>query len=363
MRRRRPAVPPPPGLRPDERAPAVIALRNGVALALRAVLACLVLPASTAGAADSSNSTAKVLCDYRTRDFNRSPAVNATSRSSWRCDGASRVLSANGLPDHEVGSFPNPGNPSKISAQTVAATITLTPAVANPQGARSKTAGYVLNGVKLDPGTAGTCNDSGTACDPGGGTGAWRMEALGQSSFAFGTDANHAHVQPDGNYHYHGIPEGFVAKLGKGRAMTLIGWAMDGFPIYARYGHADADDANSAITVLTGSYRHKAAPDAGRPPTGAYPMGSFAHDWQYVAVSATSTSATGAPASRRSFRTASTTTTRRTPICSCSAASRVRWRLAARRPHSAPPHPAADAGRWHPPRGRSPSSLHIRCLT
>jgi YHYH protein len=209
---------------------AVIALRGRVAPALWVLLASL---ASTADAADSGSSTATVLCEYRTRGFNRTPAVNATSTSSWRCDGASRVLSANGLPDHEVGSFPNPGNPFSISAQTVAATITLTPAVVNPQGARSKIAGYVLNGVKLDPGTAGTCNDSGTQCDPGGGTGAWRMEALGQSSFQFGTDANHAHVQPDGKYHYHGIPEGFVAKLGKGRAMTLIGWAMDGFPIYA----------------------------------------------------------------------------------------------------------------------------------
>ena len=67
------------------------------------------------------------------------------------------------------------------------------------------------------------------------------MEALGQTSFDFGTDSNNAHVQPDGAYHYHGMPEGFVALQGKGKAMTLIGWAADGFPIYARYGYSVAE--------------------------------------------------------------------------------------------------------------------------
>jgi hypothetical protein len=58
---------------------------------------------------------------------------------------------------------------------------------------------------------------------------------LGQTFFKWGTDTSNAHVQPNGMYHYHGIPEGLVTKLGNGnKAMTLIGWAADGFPIYAR---------------------------------------------------------------------------------------------------------------------------------
>jgi YHYH protein len=242
--------------------------------------------ASPSNGTPAVRSTAGVLCGYSTRKFNNSPAINATSTSAWRCDGTSRVLSANGLPDHETGSFPNPNSPFKISAQPVAATIPLTPAVIHPSGARSRIAGFALNGIKLDPGTAGTCDDTGTVCNQGrGGGGAWRMEAMGQSSFNFGTDASNAHVQPEGAYHYHGIPEGLVAKLAKGRAMTLIGWAVDGFPIYARYGHIKADDPNSPIKVLGASYRHKAEPDPGRPPTRMYPMGAFAQDWQYQAGS------------------------------------------------------------------------------
>jgi hypothetical protein len=33
--------------------------------------------------------------------------------------------------------------------------------------------------------------------------------------------------------------EGFIKKLGKAQAMTLLGWAADGFPIYARFGYND----------------------------------------------------------------------------------------------------------------------------
>ena len=105
---------------------------------------------------------------------------------------------------------------------------------------------------------------------------------MGQTSFNFGTDSSHAHVQPGGTYHYHGVPEAFVAKLNKGKSMTLIGWAADGFPIYARYGYTVATDANSAIKVVTGSYRTKATPDANRPATTVYAMGTFTQDYEYV---------------------------------------------------------------------------------
>jgi hypothetical protein len=166
--------------------------------------------------------------------------------------------------------------------------MTLTPTattVATQLGGPRGVIGFVLNGVKIDAGTGGTCNDTGATCSLGGMVGNWSIEALGQSSFKFGTDSNNAHVQPGGAYHYHGMPEGFVAAQGKGQAMTLIGWAADGFPIYARYGYTTASDATSAIKVLKGSYQIKATPDANRPATSLYPMGTFAQDYQYVAGS------------------------------------------------------------------------------
>ena len=64
--------------------------------------------------------------------------------------------------------------------------------------------------------------------------------------------------------------------------MTLIAWAADGFPIYARYGYSDAMDSNSGIIVIKGSYQLKATPDANRPNVALYAMGTFMQDYEYV---------------------------------------------------------------------------------
>jgi hypothetical protein len=235
-----------------------------------------------------SNTSAGPLCDFQQSALNSSASVQKTSTAKWTCTATTRLLAANGIPDHDVGTFPNANNPNAITEQTVTAMYTLAPmvtATATTLGGPRGTVGYILNGVKMDPGTGGTCNDAGTTCDLGQRVGNWSMEALGQTSFNFGADANNAHVQPGGAYHYHGVPVGFVAKLNKGMAMTLIGWAADGFPVYARYGYTTATDANSSIKVMVGSYSIKSTPDANRPATTLYPMGTFAQDYQYVAGS------------------------------------------------------------------------------
>ena len=234
----------------------------------------------------TGTSTAGVQCAYATSAFNSTPSVNATSTATWSCTSTARVLSANGLPDHAVGTFPNANNPNTITAQSVSASYSLSPtATSNSSNTGMLATGYLLNGVKIDPGTAGSCNDSGSSCSLIGNSGSWSIEALGQKYFNFGTDSSNAHVQPNGAYHYHGMPEGFITKLGRGTAMTLVGWAADGFPIYARYGYTVASDANSAVKVVKGSYQIKSTPDANRPATSLYALGTFAQDYQYVAGS------------------------------------------------------------------------------
>lgn len=243
---------------------------------------------TTDSGSSTSTSTAGVLCDYASSLFNSSPSVNATATVRWSCSSTQRSVVANGLPDHAVGTFPNSDNPNTIAAQSITLSASLTPTqttVNTTFGPGAGKPGIALNGIVFDPGTAGTCDDSGTRCQGGGGPGGgtWTMEALGQSSFRFGTDSNNAHVQPGGVYHYHGVPEGLVTKLNKGTAMSLIGWAADGFPIYARYGYTTATDASSAIKVIASSFRLKTLPDANRPATSMYPMGAFTQDYEYVA--------------------------------------------------------------------------------
>jgi hypothetical protein len=275
--------------------PAVAALSAGVALVAcggggdgTSAVSATSAATGTATAGDTGTSTAGVLCDYRSSVFNSSPSVNATATAAWSCSSTRRSLVANGLPDHPVGSFPNDGNPNTISAQSIAVSGPLAPALtrtATELGGPRGDTGFILNGVKIDPGTGGSCDNSGGNCTQLGNAGPWRMEALGQASFNFGVDGNNAHVQPGGVYHYHGMPEGFIAKLGKGQAMTLIGWAADGFPIYARYGYSVATDASSALKIMQGSYRLKTTPDADRPATSLYAMGTFVQDYAYVAGS------------------------------------------------------------------------------
>ena len=130
------------------------------------------------------------------------------------------------------------------------------------------------------------------------GQGNWNIEALGHDTFNFGDDMNHAHVQPNGEYHYHGMPELLIEFLGDNEGMTLVGWAADGFPVYARYGFSDANDSASQVIALQSSYRLKSQPDTNRPmvltslaggpgqgttnPNIPIPMGAFTQDYEYV---------------------------------------------------------------------------------
>jgi hypothetical protein len=94
-------------------------------------------------------------------------------------------------------------------------------------------------------------------------------------------------VQPNGAYHYHGIPNALLARLSNGKpAMVLLGWAADGFPIYGPWGHAAARDGASELRVLKTSYQLKSGtrPRTGDQPGGAYD-GAFVEDFEYAAGS------------------------------------------------------------------------------
>lgn len=241
------------------------------------------------GTAISNGSTDGVACDYSDVTPNSQESLTITSMSDWSCSSLTRDLTANGIPDHNVGTFPNPDNPNTIEELNAVASYTLTPVAtdsATELGGPRGVIAYVLNGVKIDAGTGGSCDDSGNNCSLGDPSGNWHIEALGQTSFSFGTDDNNAHVQPGGSYHYHGMPEGYVSKRGgNSSSITVIGWAADGFPIYARYGYSVADDSSSEIRAMTGSYTFVNPISNSRPSTDDYPLGTFREDWQYTAGS------------------------------------------------------------------------------
>ena len=251
------------------------------------------LAISTAGILCSVTDSGTQLLSYT----NSAPGSTAVSVNeslpysySWSCSGTSRTMTGNGVPNHAVtgGNFA-----TKVSSQSLSASVTTSP-TAGSSSTAVKLPGYALNSVKMDPATAGTCTNSATSdtsgCNYAGGNGTWRMEALNDPGvspwrFDFGTDVNNAHVQPNGQYHYHGMPTLLMSKLNSASAnsMTLVGWAADGFPMYANLGYSTATNASSALKEMKGSYRTKTTPDSGRPSTSLFAMGHFQQDWEYVA--------------------------------------------------------------------------------
>src|SRR5262249_26375229 len=166
-----------------------------------------------------------------------------------------RFIRADGLPNHATGAFPNRSNPNRIAAQSYYFRVALRPAKTGRlfYYRPNHLFGVAMNGVVFDPNTDEFFNNDRRS--------GWMIEAL-SGARPLGIDQNNAHVQPNGAYHYHGVPTGLVALLGARRPL-LIGWAADGFPIYLQ------DD-------MRPSWRLKRVRGAGGP--GGVPHGPYSRD-------------------------------------------------------------------------------------
>ncbi|WP_343563966.1 YHYH protein [Kiloniella sp. b19] len=189
-------------------------------------------------------------------------------------EGNWRIIRANAIPDHLTGQFPNSGNPNRISEQSISVRIPL-----NPEWKERATAirepGWAVNGVPFDPGA--------DEFFQGNRRSGWQYEAL-SGAIELGLDHNHAHVQPTGKYHYHGLPTLLLEAMNvrADRHSPIVGWATDGFPIYAAFGFSDPQDTSSGIVALTSSYNLKSGhrpSDEGNP--GGHYDGTFTRDYQY----------------------------------------------------------------------------------
>lgn len=186
--------------------------------------------------------------------------------------GEARVIEGNGIPSHTMGRFPNARNPNRVAAQSYRFSVPARPTLAEKLTAIEQgPIGIAVNGVLFDPGTAEFWQRDRRS--------GWRYEAL-SGEIDLGLDDSNAHVQPNGAYHYHGLPIGLIEELDAAGQLVLLGWAADGFPIYGNLGHSDPEDAASELVELQPSFRLKQGnrPDG---PGGAYD-GTFVEDWEYV---------------------------------------------------------------------------------
>ncbi|MEM1331941.1 MAG: YHYH protein [Actinomycetota bacterium] len=177
-----------------------------------------------------------------------------------------RLIESNTLPDHETGEFPNSGNPNAISEQDrtwqFAANGTNTGVATEV-----RETGVAVNGVKFEPGTAETLT-----CASGE---TYRIEAL-QEMFDLGLDFNNAHVQPGGEYHYHGVSELLVGAYESDQDLVHIGFAADGNLLYYSKsgafssGYSLSNDARAGTDCLASGPNGQTFDVAGTTPDGTY---------------------------------------------------------------------------------------------
>ncbi len=234
--------------------------RTATALFAALALPCAAHPGHPDHSAQSSGSSA-------------TPAPGTESSVTITESDGYRAIVANGLPNHETGQFPGRGNPNAITSQDYHFRVPLEP-VANPTPTPydRQPFGVAINGVTFDPFTAGFWKDDRES--------GWR-EAANPVQRNLGLDENHAHVQPNGAYHYHGIPKPLLTDE---RKMTLLGWAADGFPIYGPLAPRDPEDPSSEIVALESRYRMKTGERPADSPGGDYD-GTYDEDFEYVAES------------------------------------------------------------------------------
>lgn len=195
------------------------------------------------------------------------PAAVEKNMVSITTEGDYRFIAANGIPNHQTGQFPNRGNPNAISAQDHHYRVPLYPQMTGRATPQNGVIGVALNGIPFEPGTA-ECYGR-----PRGVRGpmescAWREEAIVKGEGQLGLDSSNAHVQPNGTYHYHGVPYGLLAILGGGDIVT-VGYAADGFPLVV----------SRSGTYKSGYRLKKGQRDGG--PGGAYD-GTYTADYEYA---------------------------------------------------------------------------------
>ncbi|GGG59102.1 YHYH protein [Bizionia arctica] len=165
---------------------------------------------------DVSRNVTNYFDDYDLEDvaFGTKTRVTITAKT--------RIMVTNSIPNHKTGEFPNQGNPNTISAQNKTYTFPLN-AKYTGKAQWMREPGIALNGIKFEPGTAEVVE-----CETGEN---YRVEAI-QNVIDLGLDFNHAHVQPTGEYHYHGTPTSIIETFDTGEDLVHIGFAHDGFPMY-----------------------------------------------------------------------------------------------------------------------------------
>lgn len=244
-----------------------------------AVLAILAMGSCSFSSSKKSNTAQQVLptLNLLEVDFFKEYAIVSSeygTETRVEIQGENRLMQTNALPNHPTGKFPTKGNPNRISEQNRSYNFPKNPKLSG-ESKWVREPGVALNGVKFEPGTAERF-----VCETGE---VYRIEAF-QDLVNLGLDFSNAHVQPTGAYHYHGVPVELIRILNKGEDLILVGFALDGFPIYYSVSGKYKPSYQLSESLRTGDACSYNNPKQGmdKELDGTRPDGTFVSDWEYV---------------------------------------------------------------------------------
>ena len=249
-------------------------------------------PTGPTGITGTTGNTDPCDLDNSTDQNNHSCPITSSTQSiySESVSNDERTIQTNGIPTHNY-NIQIPNIVSSLNSTTKIYILDKTPNLASnstsitkPNGTPNYAFGVALNGVKIDPapGEPFIFTDSNGDCNWD-----WVMEPNNNMD-AVGLDCAIAHVQPNGEYHYHGNMSIYADQihddLGSGTEIPSvahpIGWAADGFPIIYKYG----PNSNGNIVELSSSWRLKLGYRPGNgyeEPCGEY-NGKYTNDYEYI---------------------------------------------------------------------------------
>jgi hypothetical protein len=149
-------------------------------------------------------------------------------------------LSGNGLPKHTTGVFPVQSSDDAYQVDR------------NPNSIRAYTLAEVLSGEPKRKRTP-QCTGGEVGIMRSGAALFNAVDAQGKDAVAHEVqDTCSGHPQMQGVYHYHGLPA-CIGYGSKKKHSKVIGWALDGFPIYGPYGKKGNYLSNSELDICHGT--------------------------------------------------------------------------------------------------------------
>jgi hypothetical protein len=192
------------------------------------------------------------------------PSIAHDNVVSMKVNGDLRCITSNASPKHDIGQFPNRGNPHSFKAQKIKVCVDATPQKSGKITWRTRGAGISITGILFRPGTADWYDASSRRGFSKNNSSGWNLEGMGPDNL-LGMDKENAHVDKNGLYHYHSVSPSLAAGLKD----SLIGYAADGFEI-----HYIKDKVTSSWRLKSGK--------RSTPPFGIYD-GTYNQDYEYVA--------------------------------------------------------------------------------